>query len=105
MVLSLGCRPKFPELHAKLLHGAENGVLRGAGAQPECPTDVVDRSSLVMPQRKRRALERTEAIERGSNPPFDLRAFRQSLWPGLPRRVRRGHRLERLCYRVLLSRL
>ena len=80
-------RFQFLELHAQFLHGAKDRLLRGARAQVERAADLVDRPSFVVPQRKRRALERTQAVERGRDTALDLGAFREPFRPRLLGRV------------------
>src|SRR3954470_7142885 len=67
------------ELDPHLLHSPEDRLLRGAGAQIESAANLVDRSALVVPQRERCALERTQPVESRGDSPLHLGAFRQPL--------------------------
>src|SRR5262249_48303350 len=70
------------EFDAQLLHGAKYRVLCRARAETERSTNVVDGVSLVMPERERRAFERTQTFERCVHAPPQVCALRQSIGAG-----------------------
>ena len=75
------------------LDGAEHAVLRRAGSQSERLADFFDRSSFVVAQRERGALERAQIAQRVLHAPIDLRALRLAFRvrrcrpPAVPRRL------------------
>src|SRR5262245_26852709 len=79
--------PERRERHSQLLDRAKHAVLRRAGPETERPADLLDRSSFVMAQRERRALERAERAERLAHALLNLGALGQPL--GSWRLVRR----------------